>query len=372
MKRYSVTHLTSAHPRYDTRIFLRECRSLSKVYDVNLIVADGAGDEIKDGIVLYDVGKPHNRWERIFSTTKAVYQKAMSLESDLYHFHDPELIFVGLKLLRDGKKVIFDVHEDTASQIQDKYYIPKPLRLILYFAYKQLNRYASGKFHLVLAEQSYVSIYQSFTKDYKVIYNFPDVAYLSPYRIEKRSGNGIFYIGGVSDERGLSITIEALKILQQKGIDFFMHYIGPIYDSGSIERLPLEGIERNIKFYGPLILDKGFEISKECKIGLSILQPIKNYTTSYSTKIFEYMSVGLPVITSNFPLYKRIIESKNSGFCVDPYNAKELAEKIAYLFTHESVATQMGSHGIKAVTSIYNWQEEEKKLLTYYKEILDA
>ena len=108
----TITHLTSAHPRYDTRIFFKECISLAKNYKVNLIVADGLGDEEKNTVYIYDVGKVEGRLNRIFKTTKKVLQRAIELDSDVYHLHDPELIPIGLKLKKMGKKVIFDAHED--------------------------------------------------------------------------------------------------------------------------------------------------------------------------------------------------------------------------------------------------------------------
>ena len=73
MKR-KICHLTSVHPRYDTRIFLKMCSSIAKWkdFEVSLVVADGNGEEVKNGITIYDVGKPNGRVNRIFKTTKKV------------------------------------------------------------------------------------------------------------------------------------------------------------------------------------------------------------------------------------------------------------------------------------------------------------
>ena len=124
-----LAHLTSAHPRYDTRIYYKMCSSLAKKdYEVYLIVADGKGNEIIQGIKIYDVGKASGRIKRILFTTFKVFIKAQKLNANLYHFHDPELITIGLKLKRKGKKVIYDIHEDLVKQILLKNWIPKSLR----------------------------------------------------------------------------------------------------------------------------------------------------------------------------------------------------------------------------------------------------
>ena len=117
-------------------------------------------------------------------------------------------------------------------------------------------------------------------------------------------------------------------------------------------------------------LDKGYEISKACKVGLSVLKPVKNMQTSYSTKIFEYMAVHLPVITSNFPLYKDVIERYHCGFCINPNSEVELADAIEYIFNHMDEAEQMGLNGEKAVQEEFSWSREERKLLRLYEEIL--
>jgi hypothetical protein len=112
-----IIHITTIHPRYDTRIFLKQCRSLAKAgYRVSLVVADGKGDERKDGIAIYDVGSSRGRISRILKTTGRVYAKAKELDADLYHLHDPELIPAGLKLKDMGKKVIFDSQKNQKSR----------------------------------------------------------------------------------------------------------------------------------------------------------------------------------------------------------------------------------------------------------------
>ncbi|MEN4054153.1 glycosyltransferase [Sulfurimonas sp. NWX79] len=368
-----ITHLTSAHPRYDTRIFLKECSSLSKIkkYEVNLIVADNNDDEIKNDVNIYDVGKLDGRINRIFKTTKKVLEKAIELDSDIYHFHDPELIPVGLKLKKLGKKVIFDIHENIAMQIRDKEYINYFLRNFISFVYRIYEKKSLLKFDiLILAEDSYLKYYSELSNSVVTILNMPDIKPLEKFYITNREKNELFYIGGISNNRGLDVTIEAIKILKDIFPDIYMHYIGP-YDTKLVNSYDIENIKNNIMFYGSMPLFDGLKLSRNAKVGLSILKPIDNYTKSYSTKVFEYMALGLPVVTSNFKLYKDIIEKYNCGICVDPMNPIEIADAIGYIITHPKEAQKMGQNGRNAVVEKYNWAIEEKKLFEVYEEILN-
>ena len=103
---------------------IKECVTLQKNgYDMNLVIADGLGNETKYDVKIIDVGKPINRFSRIFITTIKVFLKAKKLDADIYHFHDPELAPICLFFRLLGKPVIFDVHENIGEQIKDKQWL---------------------------------------------------------------------------------------------------------------------------------------------------------------------------------------------------------------------------------------------------------
>jgi len=110
---------------------------------------------------------------------------------------------------------------------------------------------------------------------------------------------------------------------------------------------------------------EGWPIIAQCHVGLAVLHPIPNYVESYPTKTFEYMAMGLPVIASNFPLYREIVEGAECGICVDPLNPEEIAGAIRWIIDHPAEAEQMGKNGHRAVEERYNWGKEEKKLLSF-------
>ena len=101
----------------------------------------------------------------------------------------------------------------------------------------------------------------------------------------------------------------------------------------------------------------------------AVLKPIANFIESFPTKIFEYMSIGLPVITST-ELYKEVVNVNRAGICIDPCSAKELAEVMLSFINQEYDIVDFAQQGVKSVEEKYSWQSEEKKLLNLYHKLL--
>jgi len=362
-----ITHLTSVHTRYDDRIFLKECKSLyNNGYEVSLIVADGKGDENKDGIKIYDVGKPKNRIERILKFTKKIYKKAIEINAKVYHFHDPELIPIGLKLKKLGKNVIFDSHEDVTKQILSKPYLNKFFLNLISNFYAFYENYACKKLDaIIVANPSSINKFLKINKNTVDVCNFPLLEEFMQIDFDPNlKKSDICYIGGISKIRGIEQTIKSLKFLP----DIKLNLAGN-FESEELKNYITSLPEwEKVNYYGYVDRNKVIEIIKNSMIGLSTLLPTPNYLINIPIKIFEYMASWLPVIASDFPLWREIVEGNNCGICVNPLDPKEIAKAIEYLIEHPDEARKMGENGRKAVLEKYNWQNEEKKLLKlYYK-----
>ena len=103
-----ICHLTSAHPQEDIRIFHKECASLAAHGYETYQIACGKTYE-KMGVHQIGIGdRDAGKLGRIIKTARRVYKKAVELNVEIYHIHDPELMPYAVKLKRRGKKWIFD------------------------------------------------------------------------------------------------------------------------------------------------------------------------------------------------------------------------------------------------------------------------
>lgn len=366
----NTVHLTSVHPRYDTRIFLKECRSLASAgYDVSLVVADGLTDEEKDGVKIYSLAKSKGRLKRILMTPSRVYKKAIELNGEIYHLHDPELIPIGLKLKKRGKKVIFDSHEDVSMQLLSKPYLNRYLRRVLSFIYSNYERFALKQFDVIVTATPFIrDKFKKWHPNVVDINNYPILGELidvQNYNIKK---NKIAYVGGISEIRGIRQMVKVLEFTK----NLITLQLAGNFPEGQLrdEVAEYEGWSR--------VEEKGFVDRTEVKkilntsvLGLLLILPENiNIRNGLPIKMFEYMSAGIPVLASNFPFWKEIIDEYNCGIYVDPYNVQEIAIAIDWIIENPDKALQMGENGREAVKEKYNWGIEEKKLLNLYEKLL--
>lgn len=365
-----IVHMTSVHSRYDIRIFIKMCSSLAKseAFEVFLVVADGLGNEVKNGVNIVDVGKVQGRFKRMFLTTKKVFIEAEKLQGDLYHIHDPELIPSGLKLRKLNKIVVFDAHEDLPKQIKAKPYLPIVARKILPFFVEWYENRVFPKFsYIVTATPSIRDKCAKVTPNVIDINNFPIADELACVIDEDREPlSQVCYIGAITEIRGIEQMLQASALLE----DISLVLVGKFAEPALRESLQKTQDWSNVIETGFVDREEVKELLNNSIAGLVTLLPSPNHIESLPNKMFEYMSAGVPVIASDFPLWKEIIDSSGCGIYVNPENPEEIKNAILYLSQHPNEARKMGQSGYKAIATKYNWSSQFLRLSHTYNKML--
>lgn len=364
-----IAHLTSVHPRTDTRIFLKMSRSAARAgYDTFLVVADGLGDSRQDGVEILDVGSVPGRLKRMIKGTQRVMERGLMLDADLYHIHDPELLPAALALKRRGKRVIFDAHEDLPKQLLSKPYLHPMLRRPISAIMGTFESFACSRLdHIVGATPAITDKFAAKGLPASNINNFPMLGELASDVGETKKAREVCYIGGIAAIRGIKEVVAAMS-LSVSGAR--LNLGGDFSESRIKAQVRQHAGWAKVNELGFLSRPQAKEVMGRSMAGLVTFLPEPNHIEAQPNKIFEYMSAGLPVIGSNFPLWREIIEGNECGICVEPLDPAAIAAAIDWLVENPLRARQMGDNGRKAVQERHNWDLEERKLLALYEELL--
>lgn len=367
-----VCHLTTAHPPFDVRIFHKECKTLLEGgYEV-FLAACHAEDTFRDGINVKALPKPRDRRERMTKTIWLAYKRALETSAQIYHFHDPELIPVGLLLKGKGKTVLYDVHEDYPKSIisSDRNWLPQALKRPASWITAAFERIGAFFFDGVVAATPAIAR-RFVTSRTIVVNNYPFLNELRsinslPYDQRPQS---IIYVGLASERRGIKEILMALGLMPAN-ISCRLLLAG-VFDSAELETEMQRLSEWDyVDYRGWLTRPDVSALMGEARAGLVTFHPIENHTEAQPNKLFEYMSAGIPVIASDFPLWREIVKVNQCGLLVDPLDPKDIAKAILWLLEHPQEAQEMGRRGQKAVFNKYNWESEGTKLINFYKGLL--
>lgn len=356
-----ICHITTVHHQNDVRIFQKECCSLAREFETVFLVVNGENIK-KNKVLIKKVNVSYkSRITRFIKASIAVYKAALKENASIYHFHDPEFLPFAKKLKRKGFKVIYDVHEDVPRQILSKYWIPKIVRSIVSILFEKYENKIAQKLDFIITSTPFIrERFLKINTNTIDINNFPIIENFNA--VNQLNFNAVCYVGSITPVRGIKENISATKKCGIQ-INIAGSYSPTNYRN---ELKKLSGWDSVIE-YGQVSTKEINKIFKNSFAGLVTLKPIINYVDSLPIKMFEYMAAKLPVIASNFPLWKTIIEKNNIGICVDPNSTKEIEKAINVLINNSELAKEMGERGRKLVEEKYNWQIEEDKLYNVYR-----
>jgi glycosyltransferase involved in cell wall biosynthesis len=366
----SAVHMTTVHSPTDPRIFAKECRSLAEAGWTVTLVAPGERDDTRDGVRIRAV-QPRHRLARMTLGVLDAYRVAREIPADVYHLHDPELIAAGLLLRLRRRRVIYDAHEDLPAHVLAKSWIPRGVQSFASAFSAWLLKLVASYFTAIVAVTESVAARFPVRKTV-VVHNFPRLEDFSstrhnlPYAARPAH---LAYAGGISELRGLREMVAATARLPAE-LGARLILIGrfqPASLQAEVGNLP--GADGRVEVLGWRSPSAVAELLGESRIGLCLLHPLQNYMEGMPTKLFEYMAAGLPVIASDFPLWRSIVDPAGCGILVDPLDVKAIAGAATQLLRDPKEAEEMGQRGRAAVEARYSWSSEASKLLALYERL---
>lgn len=374
----TICIITSSHGRNDIRMFQKQTITLSKNgFNVIYVVADGKEDTTGDNYRITSFGiSAKGKIDRLLHLSSRLLPKVHAIKADVYQICDPELITLGVMLKNRGCCVIFDSVEDWEGYYAGMYsgIIAKILSNGMTFALKRyLNR-----FDLVLVMspniQKHLDVYAP--GKVRIVSNYPITeGYSRQPQIDKNgylsNENQLIYCGSVYDFSEQETVVRALIATNTDSHYLIVGSI-PEYRKPKLEELTKSN---KLKLVSWVQKDELIHLyrSSTCGVVLFDYTPVccNKEGQMGSNKIFEYMLEGLPVICTDFELWKNLIIDKyKCGICVNPKSEQEISDAIKYLIENKEEAYEMGQRGRNAVLTEFNWESQAKKYIDIFKELL--
>ncbi len=373
-RRLRVLCVSPAHPPHDPRV-LKTIRALSQQHNVRALLPWQIDASV--GVLPF--------FERVAVRALLVHPlvlwHVLRQRPEVLHVFMPELLPVGLLFRLLGGRVVYEVQENLRLKFDRK---PRNKARWLRWLFEHFDQLARRWCYCIFTEDSYLGEYDTLALPYAVVRNFPEVAVLPemsagrPRSFPKHDisstspqATDLCYLGLITLDRGLDTMLAVVNELRKQYPTVRLHLFGRcLLSETELQALPhFAEVRSHLFFYGQVKHETAFPIMARCVAGLALLKPVGDYPGSYPTKVFEYMALGIPAITSNFPLYQSVVETNACGFCVNSIDVSLVVEHINWLFERPQEVNRLGVNGKRAVERLYNWTEEAKKLLKLYQYI---
>jgi glycosyltransferase involved in cell wall biosynthesis len=365
-RRPHVVHVSSVHQAGDPRIRLKQLKAVVDAgWRATLVTGDldaKRGDEVE--IVTVPPGRAR-RLRRMLVTAPRAMLAARRLRADLYHIHDPELLAWTWLLTGTGKPVVYDIHEDNVLNLAQKRYLPRLLRRPIASLLGGVENILAAPLRQIIAERAYR---RRFPRAVEIL-NYAAVNLPLAQPAFDPTSMALLYTGNLTEHRGPVAMAE----LARDNPDLEVTTIGFTPD-GIAERMMRTAGGGKLTVVGKGHYIPAAEIRAACRrpwlAALALFSDAPHNREKELTKFYEYMAAGLPIIASNFPVWRALIEANGVGICVPPGDAKAAAEAARWLKVHPEEGRAMAERGQELVATRFNWDAEAVRLIDFYRSLM--
>lgn len=190
--------------------------------------------------------------------------------------------------------------------------------------------------------------------------------------IKTRTENifSIFYGGGINRHRGIQVVIHALKLLSDKNIFVRFIIVGDGSFKQELENLAnMLGVSSNLVFTGHKPFHEMLEILAGSDMAIIPHLRTDNNDASSPNKLYQYMYLNKPILSSDCTSLKRIINGVKAGFIYRSDSPEDLASLLEKLYYTRSLLDEIHGNGKKAVMEKYNWNIDKERLINGYRKL---
>ena len=366
-----VVHVTTVHSPFDPRIFYKQLASLRDAgFETHLIAPHEQTGPV-EGISIHALPRPDTRRHRLALQLEVV-RTARALDAALYQIHDPELLPLAVLLkTTTGARIVYDMHENYRSKGA---VLGRVLRALERWAFRWVD-------HVLIAEESYRSIVDGHAVPHTYIANyFRPIGEASPPApiAPETTPIRLLYTGTLAESRGLRTMVELATQIRGASREETLDLVGVCHHhdqrTWAEERIQGERLGGVLERVGwdtyvpPTAMPPHY---RRADVGLALCEPHPNYMHSLPTKFYEYLHYGLPLICSDFPLWRRFVETHECGAVVPPGDPEAVLTVLDDWQAHPDQYRQCVANA-RAAAPQYRWETMGHRLVDRYQSLLGA
>lgn len=288
-------------------------------------------------------------------------------EFDAVHFHDPELIpaMIWLSLRHRGVRILYDVHEELPLEVFSKAYIPRPIRPLASGFARLLWGLAARRFHAFAPATEAIAAHWPPERT-RVVHNYPRSMFNRPRNSLDINPNRIVFVGALTLIHGIDEVLRSVSRLQREYPKARLELYGRVLDAAlqpAIDGAVREGWCQHIPWLEPAELVTRLS---GAGVGLVPYQPLPDHLDALPTKIFEYMALGIPIVASDFPLWRRIIQEQNVGLCAPP-TVEGITQALGLMLSDPARLQAWSVRAQETYQRQYRWEVEAENLRSLYR-----
>ncbi len=291
---------------------------------------------------------------------------------DLVHVHNvPDfLVLAALRPKLSGAKVILDIHDLVPEFYASKFGAAQST--LTQALLKCMERWsASLADHIILANDLWLEKYTSRAapaRKCSVMINYVDRELFIPRPRRRRDDRWIvLFPGGLQWHQGLDIAIRAFARLKARLPQAEFHIYGEGSAKSDLVRLVQElDLQDKVRFFGLLSTRQIADVMAEADLGVVPKRADSFGNEAYSTKIMEFMSLGVPVVVSNTRIDRYYFNDSIVHF-FESGNPEALAEAIVEVFQNEALRRSLIKNALTYAEQ-NSWQRRKQD----YLELVDA